>query len=284
MAISKEKSSMRFPLLGLNKKISTNFKKTLWYYTGFCLLFFVLHLALVSLVAFFHFLLDHDIAVIEIWINENSWELLVISKLIAFFIFSKVIQLNLDPANNLKEIMSKLRFLPDLKGTVLILFFSLLYPALLNVFEIQLIPVGEWEFSHFQIASFIGNIFFYLLDFFLIVYLVMNLKLRGKTNRFLLFFCISFIFLIVSRVVIPYSSESIFLFMHLLSLFTLFHRGMRNLGNILLYSVLCIGAFAVLYGVDPVWAKTYSLYSVTPAPIFPLLVLWLMGFVYYLKR
>lgn len=284
MVVTKEKNSMRLVIPEIKKNLSINFKKTIWYYLGFCLLFFVLHLAMVSLVAFFHFLLDHDIAIIEIWIHDNSWELLITSKFISFIIFMKIIQLNFASVARLRELPNKLKFIPDLKGVALVLFFSILYPALLNVFEIQLIPVADWDFSHFQFASFIGNVLFYLLDFLLILYLITNLKLTGKKNRLFLFLVISLIFLIVSDIVIPYPKAIPFLFLHILTLFLFFHRGMRNIGNGLLYCVFCIGAFAILYGVDPVWGKSYSLYLVDTGPVVPLLFLWLMGFVYYLKR
>lgn len=268
----------------LKNKFSTNFRRILWYYLGYSILFFVLHLASVSFVAFFHFLLDHDISVLESWLNDNAWEILIFSKLISFLIFVKIIHLNIEEALSLRGLLGKFKFTPSLKGLSTVLFFAAFFPALLHVFEIPLIPVKGWNFSVFQFVSVIGNTFFFLLDFLLVVILVANLKLRGKKNRFLLFFIISVLFYAFSSIVISYPGHQLFLFMHLFTLLTLFHKGLRNLGNAFVYTFFCISGFAVLYGVDPVWGSQHSLYLVNSYPIFSLLILWLMGFVYYLRR
>ena len=284
MAGREKTQSMIFAKLFAVNQLSTNFKRILWYYLGYSLLVFVLHLASISFVAFFHFLLEHDISVLEAWLHDNAWEILGFSKLIAFLLFFKIIHLNLENVIMPRELWRQLKFIPNIKGASVILFFTALFPALLRVFDISLIPVKNWSFTNFQFASLVGNMLFFLLDFILVVILIANLKLRGKQNRLLLFAVISVLFYAFSSLIISYPNHQIFLFIHLFTMLILFHRGLRNIGNAILYAFACIAGFAILYGVDPVWGNQYSLYPITSYPIFSIFILWLMGIVYYLRR
>jgi hypothetical protein len=69
-------------------------RKILLYYFGYSILFLIFHLATISLVSFFHFLLDHDMSVIENWLYRNAWEMILLSKALAGFIIIKALQLN----------------------------------------------------------------------------------------------------------------------------------------------------------------------------------------------
>ena len=56
------------------------------YYLGYCGSLILIQISLVSIVAFFHFLLDHDMAVVENWLTRNAWEMLCFSKITALII------------------------------------------------------------------------------------------------------------------------------------------------------------------------------------------------------
>ena len=73
MATSTFKSSMIFRILiryGL-------------YHLAHCFI----HLIFVSIIMFFHFLLNHGLAVIEVWLAQSAWRILILSKLTATGLF-----------------------------------------------------------------------------------------------------------------------------------------------------------------------------------------------------
>ena len=60
--------------------------KNVKYYAVFQLIFVVLVVILSSIGAFFHFLLDHEISIVESWLHNNHWEILIVSKIFSLFV------------------------------------------------------------------------------------------------------------------------------------------------------------------------------------------------------
>src|SRR5690606_25140720 len=53
----------------------------------------VFQLVTVSLISFFHFLLDHKLGVIEDWVFDKGWEIVVLVKVCAFVVVQKFVHL-----------------------------------------------------------------------------------------------------------------------------------------------------------------------------------------------
>ena len=74
------------------------------YYVFYNLITLVSITIIVSLITFFHFLLDHSFEAIESGIFDNGWGLIIISKLIALFVVMKIYVLNKNDRPSFKKL------------------------------------------------------------------------------------------------------------------------------------------------------------------------------------
>ena len=52
------------------------FRRNVIYYGAYLTIYVATVLILSSIGAFFHFLLDHEISIVEAWLHNNKWEIL----------------------------------------------------------------------------------------------------------------------------------------------------------------------------------------------------------------
>lgn len=258
-------------------------RKILFYYFGFCVLFLIIHLSLISLVSFFHFLLDHEMAVIENWLYRNAWEIIIIAKVSAAYLIMKALKLNNYSILSLFEILKTDIWKPTRKIIVLVLFWSIIFYALIMQFggELSHNPKPS-EFTH---ISYIGSIFFFLVDFFVINVLIRNVEIKEKRKFSVLIISLLTLFLLFTKAALPYINKYyIFIILHFIVLLIFLFKERRNLINPILYSVIIIGPFSSHYGLDIVWDNAHSFYSYpTSLPILGIIGTWLIGLGYYYK-
>ena len=272
--ITSENSDFLFSLSG---------RKVIFYYLGYCLLFLVTHLSFISLVSFFHFLLDHDMAVIENWLYRNAWEMIVFSKTLSAFIIIKALKLNNYFINSLFSILKMDIWKPTRKVLVFVLFISVLFYALIMQFSGELINnTKEAEFTY---ISYFGSVLFYFIDFLVINVLIRNFKVTQKRKVFALILTLTIFFLFFTKATLPYIDKYfIFLVLHYLTLLLFLFKERKNIMNPLLYSLIIIGPFSSLYGLDIVWDNAHSIYSYKESlPLAGICGVWLIGLGYYYK-
>ena len=146
--------------------LSLGIRKILAYYLGYSLLFLVIHLSLISLVSFFHFLLDHDMLVIENWLYRNAWEMIFFSKLISAMICIKALKLNNYFISSLFSILKNDIWKPTKEASIFIIFIIVLFHVLIAQFGGEV--TGNSKSTDFAYISFLGSISFYLIDFIVI--------------------------------------------------------------------------------------------------------------------
>jgi hypothetical protein len=258
-------------------------RKILLYYFGYSILFLIFHLATISLVSFFHFLLDHDMSVIENWLYRNAWEMILLSKALAGFIIIKALQLNNYFVKNLFFILKGDTWRPTRSAIVFILFLAVLFYALIHQFGGEI--VGGNKSIDFVYISFLGSILFYFIDFIVINILVRNLLLNSKKKYFLLTLALTFIFMLFTKATLPYISKFyIFLILHFFTLLILLFTNKMNIINPILYSIFIIGPLSAFYGLDLVWDNAHALYSYKESlPIAGIIGVWFIGLIYYYK-
>jgi hypothetical protein len=258
-------------------------RKIILYYLGFCTLFLIIHLAFISLVSFFHFLLDHDMAVIENWLYRNAWEMIVASKSLAALITIKALKLNNYFINSLLHILRMDDWKPTRKVLVLILFISVLFYALIMQFSGELI--NNTKDTDFAYISYIGSGLFYLIDFLVINVLVRNFKVQQKRKFFALTTVLTLCFLFFTKATLPYIDKYyIFLVLHFVTLLLLLFKERKNMINPLLYTLFIIGPFSSIYGLDIVWDNAHSIFSYKESlPVVGISGIWLIGLGYYYK-
>lgn len=259
-------------------------RKILFYYFGYCSLFLIFHLASISLVSFFHFLLDHDMAVIENWLYRNAWEIIVFAKIFAAFIIIKALKLNNYFINSLLSILRTDIWKPTRTLIVLIFFLSILFYALILQFGGELI--NNTKETDFAYVSYLGSVFFYLVDFLVVNILVRNLEIRSKRKFFALSIVLLILFLAFTKATLPYINKYfIFLILHFSTLLILLFKERKNMINPLLYTLVIIGPFSSLYGLDIVWENAHSIYTYKETlPVIGITGIWLIGLGYYYKR
>ncbi len=262
--------------------LSSNSRKILTYYGGYCCLFLLSYAALMSTVSFFHFLLDHEMGVIEAWISRSSWEILAIAKFIAMSLSLYTISLNNYQLKDARSLLKKARLAPSAKAVAISVFIICFFAALAYQFE------GSFKFNprpERYGASFMGSCFFYLFDLFVIFSLIQNFGLEKKRHIFMLGAALPSAFLVCSKMALPYiDHRSLFLFLNFLSLTALLIKEKNNLGNVLVYSLIVIGPLACVFGVDLTWRDDFSLFLYPEqTPALGVLAIWLTAFLYYLR-
>jgi hypothetical protein len=258
-------------------------KKILLYYFGYSILFLIFHLSTISMVSFFHFLLDHDMLVIENWLYRNAWEMIFISKIFAAFVVIKALQLNNYFIKNLFFILKNDIWKPSRSVIIFIIFLAVLFYALIFQFGGEI--VGGNKSVDFVYISFFGSIFFYFIDFIVINVLVRNISLKSKRKSFLLMLALIIIFMLFTKATLPYISKYyIFLVLHFFTLLLFLFTNSRNIINPILYSLVIIGPLSAFYGLDLVWDNAHALYSYKESlPVVGIIGVWFIGLIYYYK-
>ncbi len=259
-------------------KYSSALKMVLLYYLGYSIFFAILHLSLLSVFSFFHFLLDHDMSTIENWLNRNSWEILSTSKLISGYSFYKIVHLNQYSNFKINESIKKFDWIPSEKIIGVIVFIL----VLLYAFIVQFgggVAEGQFKEGLFY-SSFIGAFIYFYIDFLLLSFLMMSFKLESKDLNIVMYTSL-LIFLLVTKIALPYLNKfHIFLVIHFL---TLFFLGRKNaFKDAFYYALLVIGPLSSIYGLDIVWDNAYSLFSYQKElPIFGIAMIWSLAISYY---
>lgn len=257
---------------------SKGFKKLGLLYFGFCLLFILIHLMLVSIFSFFHFLLDHEMGMIENWLSLNGWEIIAISKLFAFGVMTKLTQVNSYSDTSFSKELWAIEKIPSKKALALIFFLLVMFYSLLSQFGggIQSNQILDELF----LSSFIGSILFFGIDIVFIMVVISYFQL--KLNHPIQLLCVLLIlFLISSKIVLPYIGKySVFLVVHFVSLFYLSRR--NNLGDLLVYLAIVVAPLSSFFGIDLIWDNSYSIFTYSKElPVLGVFLIWTVALGYY---
>lgn len=257
--------------------------RSIRYYVVFSLLFFFLHLCLVSLVTFFHFLIDHDLHIIENWLNSYAWELIIFSKVISFGITLFFYELNsVKEKLNFKK-LKEYSYKPSSRSFVFSVFLLVFFIALTLQFSrgIEL----DKKFTNSFYLSFLGSGAYYFIDFLFLFFTISKNKIEEKRSqiKYSLIGIISF--LLVTKLTLPYSTSfELYTFLHYLTLSIFLFNEPKNLGNIFIYSFCVISPLCALFGFDLLWGDIHSLYKYDKElPRIGICGIWIIGSLYYLR-
>jgi len=221
----------------------------------------LIHIITISVIAFFHFRLDHTLIVIENWILDLAWPVNLFSKTISFVIFFKYFYEG--RARSIFEVIfDRKNLIPSFHTfalTVMNLAFFVYFSAP-SYADNVLFDFGR-TFTHaFSIFATL------LID--LMVILVIENELKDKRHTIFKVFYSSVVVFIYFLMCFPMVKEIPFSLLYLLvlnfSYFFLFNRSVSV--SMLFVLVVIIPLYCVL-GFDPVWgnkfsALTSSIYSI----------------------
>jgi hypothetical protein len=258
--------------------IEKNLRKILWFYGSYCFSFVLVHLLLISVFTFFHFLLDHEMGAIENWISLNGWEIIVLAKLISLGLIAKIIQVNTYKQFNFLDEIRDAVTLPSKKSISIVFFMIVMFYSLLIQFGGGIQSNKVWEDLFF--SSFLGSCLFYSFDILCIGLIIKYFDLKITEPIKIFIFCLLF-FVISSKIVLPYMDKySFFLVIHFASIFYLGYH--RNIGDLLLYLFFIIAPQSAFFGIDLVWDNSYSVFSHKDnIPLLGTLGIWGIALGYY---
>lgn len=259
-----------------------NLFKNIRYYASYQLLYVVLVVILSSIGAFFHFLLDHEISIVESWLHNNSWEILITSKLISLFLLNRWFSMRLYQLKSIRELVKELVSWPHPEAVVVPVFMTLGYLAIAKV---DMVPqnMGYW---YYHIASFVGLFLFFGVEFVVIAYLDDVLNQKENPNRFLLGLAFTTIFAFSYRMSVPdYYGLLPFVILCFSSLLYLSGSAFQSWSNVVCFLLLFVAPMGAVFGLDPVWGNDFSPARVEMKLSTPFLAaIWVISFSYYKYR
>lgn len=256
--------------------------KNVKYYAIFQLIFVILVVILSSVGAFFHFLLDHEISIVESWLHNNQWEILIVCKIFSLFLLNWWFKVRLYQLKSFRELVQELVSWPDSKAIVTSIFMVVSYITIGKAVYVGQ-NIGYW---YFQIASFFGLIVFFGIEFILIAYLEDILNQKVHPPRFYLGLCYTLIFGVSFRMSVPdYYGLMPYIVLCYSSLIYLSGKSFKSWSNVVCFLVLFVAPMGSLFGLDPVWGDDFSPFRIDKKLNLAFLaVIWVISFFYYSYR
>lgn len=256
--------------------------KNIRYYGVYQAMYVITAVILTSIGAFFHFLLDHEISIVESWLHNNHWEILILSKLFSLFLLNRWFTMRLYQLKSIRELVRELVHLPEPKAIVVSVFMVVSYLTLARA-SYSPHNVGYW---YYNLTSFLGLFFFFAIEFIVIAYLddvlsnTKQLSLPWTCALYIGFFTLAYRLSVPDYYgLLPYV---IFCYSTLLYLSGNSFRSWSNVVSLLLLFVAPMGAF---FGLDPVWGDDFSLFKFKDKLNLTFLALvWVISFCYYKYR
>lgn len=251
--------------------------KHLFIFTICMMLVWGVHVVVISLVAFFHFILEYRLAQVESWIFDRAWEIIIFCKLISLLFILKFVYLKSNSRAPLRE-----QFLSGIKwpgheiwGLVVashFVLFAFVYPVknpeITNIFVLK------------NIINYLGLIVFFISDVFLIDALERMNPLRSKKAEIRNFLLAAIVFLSM-KLTYGYG-ENITALVALFVFFTFsLHSYKKYWIDTFLYISLFLAPALVLLGQDFIWKAQFSPFISSSAELPAVfLAIFIMSIVY----
>jgi len=235
--------------------------RELSYYVFYNLVTLVSITVIVSLITFFHFLLDHPIETIESWIFDSGWGLIIASKLIALFVVMKFFILNKNERPTFKQLVTDHFIFPKneifpILIVIITLFFVMERP--------QYIQGNKIELSK-NISSFIYGLIFYFTDLFFLAQIGLNTNLkRGQSFLYPLIFVVTskLSFLLVTATGDKGQVTTLITYLNMMLLMFLGSLNRENKFSFsapLIFLFIYICPLISLFGLDHVWGDSHAI-------------------------
>lgn len=256
--------------------------KNIKYYGIYQLSYVVMAILLSSIGAFFHFLLDHEISIVESWLHNNHWEILIIAKLISLFFINRWFKVRLYQLKSIRQLIQELVSWPEVRAVVVAVFMIVSYLTLGKATFVQQ-NVGYW---YFQFTSFIGLFLFFGIEFIVIAYLDDILNQKGAPSRLWLGIAYTVMFAVAFRMSVPdYYKLLPYVVFCYSSLIYLSGKSFKSWSNVVCFLVVFVAPMGSLFGMDPVWGDDFSPFKIqVKLNLAMLAVIWVISFSYYKYR
>lgn len=259
-----------------------NLVKNIKYYGSYQLLYVVIFIVLSSIGAFFHFLLNHEISIVESWLHNNHWEILIIAKLLSLYLLNRWFKVRLYELKSIRELVREFVRWPEPKAIVIAFFMVISYLSLGGtVYTGQ--NLGYW---YYHIVSFLGLFLYFGIEFIVIAYLDDVLNQKEQPSLLWLSIFYTAFFTIAFRLSVPdYYGLLPYVVLCFSSLMYLSGRSFKSWSNVVCFLLVFVAPMGSLFGMDPVWGDDFSPFRVkTKLSLAFLAVIWMVSFCYYKYR
>ena len=227
------------------------------YYTLFCFVLWSVHLILISLISFFHLLLNHNIRTIGDWIGDRGWILIIISKVLIFYFSLQFIRLKSKKLNLIKSYFRNSIQIPR-KEIIVALFFLLI--GLMGLGRLVLNNTLIFEIDR-MVLSIVGTFIFFSVDYALLIVLEIFFPLESAKDKKWKLFLFPLLFYYFNYATFIYEQTTSFrLYAFFFLLMYLGEWRRRNWTLPLLFLVAFLVPCYALFGLDPVWSSSYSFF------------------------
>ncbi len=262
--------------------VKGNLFKNVKYYLFYQLVFVLLFNVLSSLGVFFHFLLDHEISIVESWLHNNHWEILILAKVVALLLLNKWFQIRLYQLKSIRQLIRELVKWPEPKAVVISFFMVVSYLSLGKpLYAGQ--NLGYW---YYHFTSFLGLFFYFGIEFIVIAYLDDILNDKEEPSFMWLSLLYTLIFSGAFLACVPdYYKLLPYVIFCFSTLMYLSGKSFRNWSNVVCFLLVFVAPMGSWFGMDPVWGNDFSPFAVKSQVALPFLaMIWMLSFCYYKYR
>lgn len=235
--------------------LQSNLGKQMILYFAFYAVLWGFHLILISLISFFHLLLDHNIRTIGDWIGDRGWSLIIISKVAVFYLATLFVNLKTKKIFSLKSYFRNSIQAPRIEVVVTLLFLVI---GLLGLGEIKFNSTMIVEIDRL-ILSIVGSFVFFAVDYVLLVILDVFYPVREDSLRLKRMIVLPLLFYFFTAATFVYEQTitlKLYAFFILLVYSGEWRRKNWTLPAVFLLAFI-VPSFSLL-GLDPVWGEIYS--------------------------
>lgn len=256
--------------------------KNIRYYGAFQLTYVLIFVILSSIGAFFHFLLNHEISIVESWLHNNHWEILILAKLMALFLLNRWFKVRLYQLKSFRELLKELLSWPSRSAVVISLFMILSFLSLSKIqFSGQ--NLGYW---YYHLTSFLGLFAYFGIEFIVIAYLDDILNHKEHPSHFWMALAYTILFTVAFRLSVPdYYNLLPYVVLCYSTLAYLSGKAFKSWSNVVCFLLVFVAPMGSLFGLDPVWGDDFSPMRLSTKlnPSF-LIAIWILSFCYYKYR
>ncbi|MDO9182520.1 MAG: hypothetical protein Q7U04_08925 [Bacteriovorax sp.] len=225
------------------------------YYALFSFVLWSVHLILISLISYFHLLLNHNIQTIGDWIGDRGWALIIISKVLIFYFALQFIRLKNKKINLVRSYFSNSVQMPRKEVIVALLFLLI---GLMGLGSITLNRTLIFEFDRI-ILSIVGTFILFSVDYALLIVLEIFFPLESEVDKKRKLFIFPMLFYYFTYATFIYEqivSIKLYAFFFLLLYSGEWRR--RNWTLPVLFLLLFLIPSYSFFGLDPVWGASYT--------------------------
>ena len=231
------------------------FSRHLIFISGYQIVHILIHLALISVVSFFHFLLKHRLADIEDWIFDKGWEIATLGKILSFIVIYWFLNSRFETRHTFKKVLT------DLRGKISSEVFIAIFFLFIFTLFIGVPYQGEFiSFSLFKgILAFICSTLFFMTDALILLLLnaIYPLKKKYWHLEILVFSLMTYL---ISLILFQYSEAMGFFvfFGHFLTFYLLRFKDKLEWIHALFFNILYLSPLIAVFGLDPIWGGSFS--------------------------